>query len=69
MLQFKVTLKSFNKPALNAWLLSLSIIRKSGLLVKGIRSPGKRIFEPVSQRKDRQLGGTENKILLFLELI
>lgn len=57
----EVTLQSFNKPALNAWLLSLSIIRKRGLLVKGIRSPGKRTFEPVPQTQDRKLG-LEKKI-------
>ena len=33
---------SFDEPALNAWLLSLSIIRKSGLRVKGIKSSGYR---------------------------
>lgn len=37
---------SFDKPALNAWLLSLSIIKKRGLRVKGIISPGQRLFEP-----------------------
>jgi hypothetical protein len=30
----------YDKPALNAWLLSLSIIKKRGLRVKGIISPG-----------------------------
>lgn len=30
----------YDKPALNAWLLSLSITKNRGLLVNGIKSPG-----------------------------
>lgn len=63
---------SFNKPALNEWLVSLSIMKKAGLLVKGIRSLGKRLLDPENITRQSEQNGNvrslchENEVSDFL---